>query len=65
MYVCICNPTTDIQIIECCKDGCTLKELTENLKICSNCKSCAKEISYLFKQYSPKLINKGSSENEK
>ena len=58
MYVCICNPTTELQIIECCQDGCTLKELTQNLNICTNCRCCSKELSKLFKQHSPKMINR-------
>lgn len=58
MYVCICNPTTELQIIECCQDGCTLKELTQNLNICMNCRCCSKELLKLFKQHSPKMLNK-------
>ena len=57
MYVCICNPTTDSQIIECCQDNSTLKELTQNLNICTNCMNCSKEISRIFKQHSPRMIN--------
>ena len=58
MYVCICNPTTELQIIGCCQDGCTLKELTQNLNICTNCRCCSKELSKLFKQHSPKMLNR-------
>ena len=58
MYVCICNPTTELQIIECRQDGCTLKELTQNLNICTNCRCCSKELSKLFKQHSPKMLNR-------
>ena len=58
MYVCICSPTTELQIIECCQDGCTLKELTQNLNICTNCRCCSKELSKLFKQHSPKMLNR-------
>lgn len=64
MYVCICNPTTELQIIECCKDGCTLKELTQNLNICTNCRVCSKELSKLFKQYSPRILNKKCQSND-
>ena len=50
MYVCICNPTTEEQIIECCKDGCTLDELVVNLNICQNCKRCSSEINQIYNE---------------
>lgn len=48
MFVCICNPTTDKQIVECASDGCTLSQLKQNLKICNQCKLCAKEIKDIY-----------------
>lgn len=50
MYVCVCNPTTDKQIIECTKDGCTLNELKHNLNICNQCRLCAKEIKKIYQE---------------
>lgn len=48
MYVCLCNPTTDKQIIECSQDGCTLPELKRNLNICQDCRCCAQEIKEIY-----------------
>ncbi len=56
MYICICNPTTEEQIIECCKDDCTLDELVTNLDICQNCKSCSKEIIKIYNDNSPLIV---------
>ena len=56
MYVCICNPTTEEQIINCCKDDCTLEELVTILNICQNCKSCSKEINKIYDENSTLLI---------
>ena len=49
MFVCICNPTTDKEIIECCSDGCSLEELKDKLQICQDCKSCSEEIKDIHK----------------
>ena len=53
MLVCICNPTSDSEIIKLCKSGLIKSEsdLKDKLKICQNCKSCLEEIHKIYMQY--------------
>ena len=50
MLVCICNPTSDSEIIKLCKSGLIKSEsdLKDKLQICQNCKSCSKEIHKIY-----------------
>lgn len=50
MYVCLCNPTTDKEIKKACTTVQTINELKNKLNICKGCKSCAKEISIIYKE---------------
>lgn len=48
MLVCICNPTSDTEIINTCKRVNSESELKNVLKICQCCKSCSEEIHDLY-----------------
>lgn len=50
-YICLCNPTTDIQIIEVLKKNISEEQLKKDLQICQNCKSCSSEINRLSTLY--------------
>lgn len=52
MYVCLCNPTTDSQIEETCKQVSSLKELKNKLSICNCCGLCAREVKLIYKSFS-------------
>jgi len=47
-YVCICNPTTDKQIIDKIKVCNTIEQVKQELQICNKCKTCSNEINQLF-----------------
>lgn len=49
-YVCICNPTTDKEIIKACQKVSSENELKVKLNICQNCKSCFEEINKIYNQ---------------
>ena len=49
MIVCICNPTSDTEIINACKRVNSEAELKDVLNICQCCKSCTEEIHSLYK----------------
>lgn len=48
MIVCICNPTSDTEIIKACKKVNSESELKNVLNICQCCKSCSEEIHDLY-----------------
>ena len=48
MYICICSEITEQQIINCSKDGCTFKELINNLKCCQQCGVCSSYVKELY-----------------
>ena len=48
MYICICNGVTDKQIIDCTNDGCTFKEMINNLKCCQQCGICSSYVKELY-----------------
>lgn len=50
-YICICNPTTDAQIIQASKIVASEQELKDRLNICQCCKSCSEEICRLYNTY--------------
>jgi bacterioferritin-associated ferredoxin len=42
MYVCICNPVSDVEVRRCVRTGaCTLSDLKMELGIASQCGMCA------------------------
>lgn len=47
-YICICNPTTDTQIVQTIKFVNSEQELKDKLNICQCCKSCSEEICHLY-----------------
>ena len=54
MYICICNGITDKQIIDCTNDGCTFKELINNLKCCQQCGICSSYVKELYESQKEK-----------
>lgn len=50
-YVCICTPTTDLEIIQVCKVVKSEQELKDKLSICQNCKTCSDEIKLLYNKH--------------
>jgi bacterioferritin-associated ferredoxin len=48
MYICICSETTEQQIIDCANDGCTFKEMINNLKCCQQCGTCSFYVKDLY-----------------
>lgn len=48
MFVCLCNPTSDEDIIKACKTVNSECELKTLLGICQCCKSCTEEIHYIY-----------------
>ena len=47
-YVCICNPTTDKQVIDKIKTSISIEQVQQELQICNNCTACSVEIRKLF-----------------
>lgn len=47
-YVCICNPTTDMQVIDKIKKSSSIEQVIQELQICNNCKACSIEIVKLY-----------------
>ena len=52
MYVCLCNGITDSQVKECALDGCTFKEMINNLNCCKQCNCCPKEVKQIYDMHS-------------
>lgn len=52
MYVCLCSGTTDTEIIECSKDGCSFEEMKTKLCVSQCCGCCEEEAKQLYKEYS-------------
>lgn len=52
MYICLCNPTTDLEIEAACNDAASSEELKTKLRICQCCKSCSKEIDAIYQKHS-------------
>ena len=50
-YVCICNPTTDKQVIDKIKTSTSIEQVKQELQICNNCTACSVEIRKLFYLY--------------
>ena len=48
-YVCICNPTTDVQVIDQIKKSNSLEQVKQELQICNNCQACSCELQKLYK----------------
>lgn len=48
MIVCLCNPTSDKEIINACKTVSSEIELKKILNICQCCKNCTEEIHQLY-----------------
>ena len=47
-YVCICNPTTDTEVINKIKTSTSIEQVKQELQICNNCKACSIEIQKLY-----------------
>lgn len=58
MYICICSETTEQQIINCSKDGCTFKELINNLKCCQQCGICSSSVKEIYETYKKEKTKK-------
>lgn len=54
MYICICSETTEQQIIDCANDGCTFKEMINNLKCCQQCGICSFYVKELYESQKEK-----------
>lgn len=50
-YVCICNPTTDKEVINKIKVSDSLEQVKRELQICNNCCACSLELQKLYKLY--------------
>lgn len=51
MVVCICNPTSDLEIFNNISKYSTLKELMISLNICTTCGMCSKEIKSIWDEF--------------
>lgn len=58
MYICICNGTTDKQIIDCSENVCTFKELIDNLKCCQQCGICSSSVKEIYETYKKEKTKK-------
>lgn len=47
-YVCICNPTTDTQVIEKIRVSSSIEQVKQELQICNDCTACSVEIKKLY-----------------
>lgn len=47
-YVCICNPTTDIEVINKIKKSSSIEQVKCDLQICKDCTACSVEIKKLY-----------------
>ncbi len=47
-YVCICNPTTDKEVINKILNSNSIEQVKQELQICNNCEACSVEISKLY-----------------
>lgn len=57
MIVCICNPTSNTEILNCISKYSSLKDLMQSLNICTTCGMCSKEIKSIWDGfYSSRLV---------
>lgn len=57
MIVCICNPTSNIEILNTISKYSSLKDLMQSLDICTTCGMCAKEVKSIWDGfYSNRLV---------
>lgn len=47
-YVCICNPTTDKQVIDQIIKSSSIEQVIQELQICNDCTACSVEIKKLY-----------------